>query len=103
MRPQEVRNNGSPAANRRKLTAEQLDFTNTEVGTMKQTLASRIGIMLVLALAGLPAGAQQNQTPSGQQATPAGPSLGEYARHVRKEPETKVKPKVFDNDNLPKE
>ncbi len=70
---------------------------------MKQTLASRIGITLVLALTGLPAGAQQNQTSSGQQATPAGPSLGEYARHVRKEPETKVKPKVFDNDNLPKE
>jgi hypothetical protein len=29
------------------------------------------------------------------------PSLGDYARRVRKDPATKAKPKVFDNDNLP--
>jgi hypothetical protein len=28
-------------------------------------------------------------------------SLGDYARKVRKDPGTKAKPKVFDNDNLP--
>lgn len=69
---------------------------------MKQTVAIQIGITLVLGLAGISANAQ-NQTSSTQQASPAaGPSLGEYARQVRKEPDTKSKPKVFDNDNLPK-
>jgi hypothetical protein len=29
------------------------------------------------------------------------PSLGDYARRVRKDPAAKAKPKVFDNDNLP--
>jgi hypothetical protein len=29
--------------------------------------------------------------------------LGDYARKVHKEPGTKAKPKVFDNDNLPKD
>lgn len=28
-------------------------------------------------------------------------SLGDYARKIRKDPATKAKPKVFDNDNLP--
>ena len=30
-------------------------------------------------------------------------SLGDYARQVRKDPGAKSKPKVFDNDNLPRE
>ena len=30
-------------------------------------------------------------------------SLGDYARKVHKDPGTKAKPKVFDNDNLPKD
>ncbi|MGD0270562.1 MAG: hypothetical protein ABSB14_15960 [Candidatus Sulfotelmatobacter sp.] len=33
--------------------------------------------------------------------TPDQSSLGDYARKVRKDPGTKAKPKVFDNDNLP--
>ena len=33
--------------------------------------------------------------------TPGQSSLGDYARKVRKDPATKAKPKVFDNDNLP--
>ena len=31
------------------------------------------------------------------------PSLGDYARKVQKTPTAKAKPKVFDNDNLPKD
>jgi hypothetical protein len=48
-------------------------------------------------------GGLQAQTGSNSQASPAGQSLGEYARQVRKEPDAKPKKKVFDNDNLPKE
>lgn len=57
--------------------------------------------MLVLALAGIPAFAQ-NQASSNTQSASSGQSLGEYARHVRKGPEAGKTPKVFDNDNLPK-
>ena len=56
-----------------------------------------MGIVLLAGLAGMPAGAQ-NQSASG-----AGQSLGDYAKQIRKEPDTKAKPKVFDNDNLPKD
>ena len=33
----------------------------------------------------------------------SGSSLGDYARQVRKDPGSTAKPKVFDNDNLPRE
>jgi hypothetical protein len=33
----------------------------------------------------------------------ASPSLGDYARKVHKDPSTVAKPKVYDNDNLPKD
>src|SRR4029079_5540659 len=36
------------------------------------------------------------------QSASSGQSLGEYARHVRRPGDTSSKPKVFDNDNLPK-
>ena len=61
-----------------------------------------IGLILVLGLAALPAGAQ-NQAPSNSPNSSAGTSLGDYARQVRKDPAAKSKPKVFDNDNLPKD
>ena len=60
------------------------------------------GIGLVLLLGGIPSNAQ-NQTQSNTQSSSSGPSLGDYARQVRKDPEAKSKPKVFDNDNLPRE
>lgn len=63
---------------------------------MKHSVTARIGMALFLSVAGLPTGLQ------AQSASPATPSLGEYARQVRKEPDGKPKPKVFDNDNLPK-
>jgi hypothetical protein len=68
---------------------------------MKRIAKSGMGIVLLLGLAGIPAAAQ-NQTPSNSQSASSGQSLGEYARQVRKAPESSGKPKVFDNDNLPK-
>ena len=40
----------------------------------------------------------QTTTPSPNQS-----SLGDYARKVQKDPAAKTKPKVYDNDNLPKD
>ena len=68
---------------------------------MKPIASCAMGLTLLLVVAGIPAKAQ-NQTPSGSEATASGQSLGSYARQVRKTPETGNKPKVFDNDNLPK-
>lgn len=73
-----------------------------EVGAMKQIKTYGIGLVLLLGVAGIPANAQ-NQTQSNTQNPSTGPSLGDYARQVRKDPEAKSKPKVFDNDNLPRE
>lgn len=67
---------------------------------MKRT-ANRSGLTLFLALAGIAALAQ-NQTSSNSQSASSGQSLGEYARQVRKAPDSSTKPRVFDNDNLPK-
>ncbi|MFZ0735209.1 MAG: hypothetical protein WAM79_23025 [Candidatus Sulfotelmatobacter sp.] len=69
---------------------------------MKPTVYSGIGLTLLLAVAGLPATAQ-NQTSSNTQNSANGQSLGEYARQIRKESGTPAKPKVFDNDNLPRQ
>lgn len=55
-----------------------------------------MGIVLLAGLAGMPAGAQNQSSSTGQ-------SLGDYAKQIRKEPDAKAKPKVFDNDNLPKD
>jgi hypothetical protein len=65
---------------------------------MKPNAAFAVGIALFFSVAGLN-GRMQAQTSSD---TPTGQSLGQYARQVRKEPDSKGKPKVFDNDNLPK-
>jgi hypothetical protein len=43
---------------------------------------------------------QQQSAQSGSSTSTAGPSLGDYARQIRKSA-TPEKPKVFDNDNLP--
>ncbi len=65
---------------------------------MRYIAQTGIGLTLLLVMAGVPAGAQ-NQAP----ATPEGMSLGDYARHVRKNSGPATKPKVFDNDNIPRE
>jgi hypothetical protein len=69
---------------------------------MRHSAAFGVGIALYLSVVGL-SGGLQAQTESTSQASPAGQSLGDYARQVRKEPDAKPKKKVFDNDNLPKE
>ena len=58
------------------------------------------GLSVVLAVCALPAIAQDQPT---SQAAQASGSLGAYARQVRKDPTSASKPKVFDNDNLPRE
>ena len=57
-----------------------------------------IGLGFVLALSTLLSSLAGAQSTSS---TPDQSSLGDYARKVRKDPATKAKPKVFDNDNLP--
>ena len=68
---------------------------------MKHMVYRGIGIALFLSLLGLAAGAQ-NQAASNSQSSSTD-SLGDYARQIRKAPPAPSKPKVFDNDNLPKE
>ena len=51
----------------------------------------------------VPASAQQSQASSTQSQNQTQPSLADYARQIKKDnPQPKAKPKVFDNDNLPK-
>ena len=69
--------------------------------TMKRIACSGIGVALFLGLTGVLAVAQ-NQAPATSQSSSSGSSLGDYARQVRKDPGGTSKPKVFDNDNLPK-
>ena len=68
---------------------------------MKHITSFGMGVALVLALAGAPANAQNPQP--AQPGSSNGTPLGDYARHQRKDSDTKTKPKVFDNDNLPRE
>ncbi len=69
---------------------------------MKHIANCGIGLVLLVGLAGIPAAAQDQAT-SNSQSSSSGQSLGDYARQVRKDPDAKSKPKVFDNDNLPKD
>jgi hypothetical protein len=67
-----------------------------------------IGFVLFLGLTGIPASSQTQtsssaQNPSSAQGPASGGSLGDYARQVRKDSGSTAKPKVFDNDNLPRE
>lgn len=68
---------------------------------MKRIACSGMGLVLLLGLSGLPAGAQNQASSTAQ--TSSDSSLGEYARQIRKDPGAASKPKVFDNDNLPRE
>jgi hypothetical protein len=63
---------------------------------MKRIMHIAIGFALFTILASL--STAQTTTPPPDQS-----SLGDYARKVHKEPSVKAKPKVFDNDNIPKE
>jgi hypothetical protein len=79
---------------------------NFKVEPMKQIANIAIGTLCLLGLCGTLLVAQnvaQNQAPSASQSTTSATSLGEYARQVRKDSGPSAKPRVFDNDNLPKE
>lgn len=69
---------------------------------MKRSACSGLGFVLFLVLAGVGTSAQ-NQAPTTSQKSSSGSSLGDYARQIRKDPSAKALPKVFDNDNLPKD
>jgi hypothetical protein len=69
---------------------------------MNRIAHAGIGLTLLLAVAGLPAWGQ-NQAPTSSQDSTNGASLGTYARQIRKTTGPSSKPKVFDNDNLPRE
>jgi len=69
---------------------------------MKQIAYVGFGFALFAASV-VPASAQQSQASSTQSQNQAQPSLADYARQVKKDsPQAKSRPKVFDNDNLPK-
>src|ERR1700742_3858419 len=67
---------------------------------MKPSALTGIALSFLLAAAALPAVSQSTSTSAS---SPSGSSLGDYARQVRKGPGANAKPKVFDNDNLPKD
>jgi hypothetical protein len=73
---------------------------------MKRIATIAIGSLLSLGLITLEMAAQ-NQTQPGSQSSSStassGTSLGDYARQIRKNSPSTGKPKVFDNDNLPKD
>jgi hypothetical protein len=60
-----------------------------------------IGLLIALSTMLLNSSAKAQTTSPAPTAGSDQPPLGDYARRVRKDPATKVKPKVYDNDNLP--
>jgi hypothetical protein len=79
------------------------------MNNIKPTATAAFGTMMLLGCLALP-GLAQNQPTQDQPAQTAQPAptqssapLGDYARKARKEDQGKAKPKVFDNDNLPRE
>jgi hypothetical protein len=64
---------------------------------MKRSMQIALAFSLSTIFAASLAGAQAPASAPDQS------SLGDYARRVHKDPQAKAKPKVFDNDNLPKD
>ena len=88
---------------RQRSPAQRIEIKNKgKRGVMKPIVCSGVRLVLLLVAAGVPASAQ-NQAPSTSQKSSSGSSLGDYARQIRKEPGAKSTPRVFDNDNLPKQ
>jgi len=74
------------------------------MNTMKSTASVAFGTMMLLGCLTIPGTAQDQPTQATQPATTQSAApLGDYARKARKEDQGKEKPKVFDNDNLPRE
>jgi hypothetical protein len=70
---------------------------------MKRIANIGLGLTLFLGLLAFSAGAQDEAPAKPQPQAAAGPSLGDYARQIRKDGAPKGKPKIFDNDNMPLE
>ncbi len=71
---------------------------------MKHIAYVGFGFVLFAASVVVPASAQQSPASSTQSQNQPQPSLADYARQIKKDsPQPKAKPKVFDNDNLPKD
>lgn len=91
------------------VSARQSSLRGKKMEAMKRIAQCGFGLLLSCNLLGLPAraqnsGAQKQGQSSAQAQSSSGSSLGDYARQVRKDPsQPKAKPRVFDNDNLPKE
>jgi hypothetical protein len=77
-------------------------FGMKKVELMTRITNTAIGLALTLGVFAIPLAAQ-NQTSSAPQSASSDTSLGNYARQVRKDTGTSSKPKVYDNDNLPRE
>jgi hypothetical protein len=71
------------------------------VKAMKHITSFGTGVVLLLGLAVV--ASAQNQSQPAEAGSSSGTPLGDYARHVRKDSGATSKPKVFDNDNLPRE
>jgi hypothetical protein len=76
-----------------------------KVRAMKRIAYNGFGLVLLLSVCLMVAGAQTQSAASQSQSSASNStsdsSLGDYARQVRKDSSAKAKPKVFDNDNLP--
>ena len=70
---------------------------------MKHIAYVGFGFVLFAASVVVPASAQQSEASSTQSQNQAQPSLADYARQVKKDGPQPKRPKVFDNDNLPKD
>lgn len=80
-------------------------LSRMEGGIMKRIATLAIGSLLSLGLITLEMVAQnqtQSNPHSSSSASSSGASLGEYARQMRKHPASNGQPKVYDNDDLPK-
>jgi hypothetical protein len=65
---------------------------------------ANIGLAFAFAVSALTSASLKAQTAAPAPSQPQDQSLGNYARKVQKDPgATKPKPKVFDNDNLPRD
>ena len=73
-----------------------------KVKAMKHITSFGMGVVLLVGMAGFSASAQ-NQSQPAEPGSTSGTPLGDYARHVRKGSNAKSAPKVFDNDNMPRQ
>src|SRR5258708_32183263 len=82
---------------------KQFSNRGKRMEAMKHIAYVGLGFALFAASVVVPASAQQSPASSTQSQNQPQPSLADYARQIKKDnPQLKSKPKVFDNDNLPK-